>query len=473
MAKENLTASRVQAFACPEGKSQAFLWDAKTSGLALRVTAGGARAYIFQSRLKSGDTIRTTIGTPLGSDGRGVWSIPDAQAEARRLQTLIDQGRDPRVEQAAQTLAHKQQRSAERLERQRSHVSGLDAWAVYCKDRQPHWSERNYADHLAFSREGGADRARARGVKVQPGPLRSLLDRPLNAIDAATVQTWVARETAARPARAALGFRLLRAFINWCAEEVAYRALVNGDACKGRRTREKLGRPNARADALQREQLAAWFTEVRRDPNIVASVYLQCLLLTGARREELAGLKWEDVDFDPRVRTLRIRDKVEGERVIPLTPFVAQLLAGLPRRNEWVFSAMRLTSRKSADLAGKPQLLVNASASGRLHDARGNHTRALARAGLPHVSLHGLRRSFGTLAEWCEVPVGIVAQIQGHKPSAIAEKHYRVRPIDLLRQWHTRIEAWVLAQAGIEPAEQTPGKLYVVNAAGQEATGGA
>ena len=66
------------------------------------------------------------------------------------------------------------------------------------------------------------------------------------------------------------------------------------------------------------------------------------------------------------------------------------------------------------------------------------------------MTLQGLRRSFGTLAEWLEVPAGVVAQIQGHKPSALAEKHYRRRPLDLLRQWHTRIEAWMLEQAGIE-----------------------
>lgn len=47
------------------------------------------------------------------------------------------------------------------------------------------------------------------------------------------------------------------------------------------------------------------------------------------------------------------------------------------------------------------------------------------------------------------LPVGVVAQIQGHKPSAIVEKHYRRRPLDLLRMWHNRIEAWMLEQAGI------------------------
>ena len=106
------------------------------------------------------------------------------------------------------------------------------------------------------------------------------------------------------------------------------------------------------------------------------------------------------------------------------------------------------------------------AASGRLQDARSNHTRALNAAGLPHVTLHGLRRSFGTLSEWVEVPVGVVAQIQGHKPSAIAEKHYRVRPLDLLRMWHARIEVWMLEQAGIDfkPKVDEKPALQVVTA---------
>jgi hypothetical protein len=72
--------------------------------------------------------------------------------------------------------------------------------------------------------------------------------------------------------------------------------------------------------------------------------------------------------------------------------------------------------------------------------------------------LHGLRRSFGTLAEWVECPAGVVAQIMGHKPSATAEKHYRQRPLDLLRLWHCRIEAWILAEAGIEAPKAEGGQ---------------
>ena len=44
-----------------------------------------------------------------------------------------------------------------------------------------------------------------------------------------------------------------------------------------------------------------------------------------------------------------------------------------------------------------------------------------------------------------------------------AEKHYTVRPLDLLRVHHEKIEAWILEQAGIVfDAAAEPGKLRVV-----------
>lgn len=150
--------------------------------------------------------------------------------------------------------------------------------------------------------------------------------------------------------------------------------------------------------------------------------------------------------------------KVEGERTIPLTPYATVLLRDLQARHATPAPVPRRLRQKAVCEAQearhwKPSPWVFASrsaASGRLQDPRGAHTQALAAAGLPHTTLHGLRRSFGTLAEWVECPVGIVAQIQGHKPSAIAEKHCRVRPLDLLRLWHERIEAWMLAEVDIE-----------------------
>ena len=75
--------------------------------------------------------------------------------------------------------------------------------------------------------------------------------------------------------------------------------------------------------------------------------------------------------------------------------------------------------------------------------------RVCAVAGITPLTLHGLRRSFKSLTEWLDCPTGVVAQIMWHKPSATAEKHYAVSPLDLLRVYHERIEAWVLEQVGI------------------------
>ena len=86
--------------------------------------------------------------------------------------------------------------------------------------------------------------------------------------------------------------------------------------------------------------MPAWFAAVKQIGSPVISAYLQCLLLTGSLREELAALRWEDVDF--KWNKLTIHDKVEDFRIIPLTPYVAHLLAALPRRNEYVSAAPQL-----------------------------------------------------------------------------------------------------------------------------------
>lgn len=338
---------------------------------------------------------------------------------------------------------------AKREARRRESATVAEAWAAYLAERKPHWSARHHADHEKLAQTGGAKRKRGAGLIVA-GPLAELMPLRLDELDADRLKAWAARESVQRPARVRLALRLLTVFLGWCATRPAFAVAAHPKAASGRDVREVVGKPARKDDALQREQLPAWFDAVGRIDNPVISAYLQALLLTGARREELAGLRWEDVDF--RWRSLAMRDKVEGGRMVPLTPYVAHLLAALPRRltrdgrpNPWVFSSVT-------------------SESGRLVEPRIAHGRACMVAGLDGLTLHGLRRSFGTLSEWVEAPVGVVAQIQGHKPSAIAEKHYRVRPLDLLRMWHEKIEAWILEQAGVSfDARAAPaGRLHRV-----------
>jgi integrase len=227
----------------------------------------------------------------------------------------------------------------------------------------------------------------------------------------------------------------------WCAEHPSYKGIVTGNAAQAKGARESLGRPKVKNDLIQREQLPAWFAAVRQIHNPVISAYLQTLLLTGARREEVAKLKWADVDF--QWNSLKLADKIDDFRMVPLTPYVKHLLAGLPRRSEWVFSSP-------------------GAAAGYLADPRTAHNEACAVAGLV-MTLHGLRRSFATLCEWTETPSGIAAQIQGHAPQGVREQNYIRRPLDLLRMWHVKIEAWILEQAGIaQPRQDEKPGLRVV-----------
>ncbi|TXG94660.1 MAG: DUF4102 domain-containing protein [Rhodocyclaceae bacterium] len=454
MARINLTAGRIREFSTD--KVQAFLWDTEAPGLAVRATSSGAKSFVFQGKL-AGATIRVTIGEVRA------WGIDEARAEARRLQTLLDRDIDPRAEKAERLAAVEAKRAATK----RQSATFGQAWAAYVAKMGGRWSPRHLADHEKMVRQGGEKRKRGPGTTT-PGPLASLVPMKLSDLNGECIAQWLDDESAKRPTQAALAFRLLRAFMRWAAETKEYAGVVSVSAVGARVAKDHLPKPRAKdGDCLQREQLAAWFTEVQKLPTVV-SAYLQTALLVGARREELAGMRWDDVDF--KWRSLTIHDKVDGERTIPLTPYLAKLLANLKRLNDTPPSQYRILRGKRIenDLRGwKPSPWVFASdtsKSGHLAEPRAAHVKALTTAGLPHVSLHGLRRSFGTLAEWAEAPTGVVAQIMGHKPSAIAEKHYRRRALDFLRKWHDRIEEWILEQAGIEqPKPDEKGDLRLVS----------
>lgn len=428
----NLTAGAIERLTCPTGKQQAFMRDSEAPGLRVRVTAAGAKSFVYEAKLNR-QTIRRTIGDVK------LWNIEQARTEARRLAVVLDGGQDPREIERQQQAAQ----AADKAAAAAHAVTVGEAWAVYLEARRPHWGERHYSEHLLLIKPGGVASKRAAGGVTAPGILHPLLALALRDLTAPVIEAWAERETQTRPAAARLAWRCLKAFLSWCAEQAEYApVLASTNPAKTKKAREALGKAGVKQDALLKEQLPAWFDAVRQLPNPVLAAYLQTLLLTGARAGEVLALRWDDINT--KWRGLTIRDKVEGTRVIPLTPYVWHLLAALPRRNEFVFSS-------------------TTAAGGCIVIPRNNHHDACAVAGIDDLTIHGLRRSFKSLTEWLEIPAGVVAQIMGHKPSATAEKHYTVRPLDLLRVHHERIEAWILEQAGVQfEVQAAPGALRVV-----------
>ena len=435
LSRVRLTAGRVSAFKCPSNKSQAFLWDTDTPNLAVRATPSGRKTYVFESRLRGG-TIRMTIGTP------NDWPIEQARLKAQSYKILVDNGTDPRETEQEKAVAATAKANAAKI----AALTVADAWTTYIEERKPHWGPLHYRDHLDKSKTGGIPSGRRGGGKLptQPGPLASLMPLALKDLDQKTIEAWATKEGKKRPSSARLAWRLLTVFLTWCSEKPEYTTLLPAkNPAKTKKAREALGKPGVKTDVLQREQLAGWFEAVRHLPNPIIGACLQTMLLTGARPGEILAMRWEDINT--QWKGINIRDKVGGTREIPATPYLLHLISCLPRRNEWVFSSAT-------------------SQSGCLTTPNTPHARACKTVGLEGLTLHGLRRSFKSLTEWLEVPVGVVAQIQGHKPSATAEKHYTVRPLELLRMHHERIEAWVLDQAGINfQARQGLPKLQLIN----------
>ena len=465
MAKVVFTAPRVAGHKCPSSKPQAFLWDATQQGLGLRSTPAGKPSYVFQGRFQD-KTIRITIGSPTA------WAIPDAQSKARELQRLIDDGRDPREVKAQKTAVDVANRTAAKTEG----VTVREVWAVYVAERKPHWGDLHYVDHIRKAAPGGAPFKRGKGT-TKAGPLHDLMALPLRDLSAPTIEAWAAKEAKSRPTSARLAWRMLKVFLGWCDEQPAYAGLLPAkNPAKTKKSREALGRVNKKKDVLQREQLGVWFDAVRNIGNPCIAAYLQVMLLTGARPNEIISMRWDNVNTQWKGITIRDKiNRVTRERTIPLTPYVAHLLSALPRRNEWVFSSGRQLNMsekniqrrnaKQAQVAGQLSAVQaqETPASGHITEPNHAHTAACTVAGIEGLTLHGLRRSFKSASEWVEVPNGVRQNIMGHVAKS-TDEDYTIRPLDLLRLHHEKIEAWILEQAGIAfDAKAAPGALRVVN----------
>jgi len=114
---------------------------------------------------------------------------------------------------------------------------------------------------------------------------------------------------------------------------------------------------------------------------------------TGLRRGELVALRWRDVDFErSAIRVAgsyangRLTTPKSGRgRVVPMVPEVAEALARLNRRGDWV-------GEDDLVFAGETGSYLDASA------LRRRFVAACARAELRPIRFHDLRHTFGTLA---------------------------------------------------------------------------
>ena len=281
-----LTAGAIERLTCAPGKKQDFLRDTEAPGLRVRVTSTGIKSFVYESKLNR-QTIRRTIGNVRA------WTIEQARTEARRLAVMLDSGQDPRE-------LERQKQAEQEAQRQQEQAQALtvgEVWPLYLENGRPKrrdaWKPRYLEDLHKMASPGGVPKKRGQGL-TRPGPLHSLLALPLAGINEDSLKQWHDQEAKAGKHQAARALMMFRGFLRWCASQPQYRAMTDRDAGQAPAIVQNLPAGTRRTDALETAQVAAWWSGVEQLDNRTASAYLRALLLTGARREEMATLRWVD-----------------------------------------------------------------------------------------------------------------------------------------------------------------------------------
>ncbi|MPY67823.1 site-specific integrase [Deinococcus sp. SDU3-2] len=162
---------------------------------------------------------------------------------------------------------------------------------------------------------------------------------------------------------------------------------------------------------------------------------LAFLLLTGMRRGEVLGLRWEHVTLGGKVPALRvvIQRTVSGSRVFEGPPKTRHARRMVPLSPEAVTLLERVRARTAEEHAA---LYPDAPASPYVFPSlRGgpydpsNFTRVMKRvcqaAKVPVLAVHDLRHTFASLAAFRGIRVEVLSRILGHSDPAFTLRQYR------------------------------------------------
>ena len=297
MPKRALTAAAVDRLK-PPASGQVEHFDAGFPGLALRISYGGGRSWVFFYRAH-GKQRRLTLGT------YPAMSLAEAREAWRTARAAVDRGEDPAAAKA------------EAKRREPDTVRSVGE-AVHHQVREAAEPDR---------RRGGAD---ARAAPL-PGPRAAGRSRPSPAATCSTCST--ASKRSPRGARANRVLANVRRLFSWAVE----RGIIEASPAANVKAP---GQETSRDRVLTDDELRAFLRACDRMGEPFGPL-LRLLLLTGQRREEVAALPWAELDLAggrlaPAGRRGR---RTSGPSDVPLAEQAVAILEGLMRRSPLVFPA--------------------------------------------------------------------------------------------------------------------------------------
>ena len=350
-----------------DGKDAVF-WDCDLPGFGVRVYPSGAKVFVVQT-YAFGRSKRVTLGR-YGPK----YFVDHAREDAKRVIARIKAGEspvpaEPEGEPTVRDLAERYQR---------------EYVAMHCKPATASHYGLMLRKHIVpgLGELRIADVERKHIMEFQYG----LSDMPTVANRAVDIlvkmfklaEAWGLRLRGKNPCRFVRRYKVEKHHERFLTHEELYR----------------LGQVLEVAPA---ERLAS--------PHSAAAIRL--LVLTGCRRNEILGLRWEDLDFE--AGEMRLADSKTGARVVPMPPPAAKVLADLPRvpGNPWVFPGRK---------KGTHQRNLNDS-----------WDRVRKRADLDGVRLHDLRHSFASRALALGEGLPMIGKLLGHRKVQTTARYAHLR----------------------------------------------
>lgn len=326
------------------------LWDKKIQGLHLRMGKNGG-SYFLYYRTRTGVQRRPKVGAypevPLDK----------ARALAREIKDIVAVGRDPMMEW------------------------GSDKGVPLIKDLA-----KDYLERHGYAKKSGHDDALRIRAEILP-KLKNLKVKDVNHDHIDRFHKAMAH----KPYQANRVLSLLSKMFN-LAEKWGYRPL-NTNPCRHvvRFAEEKRRRYMKPEEAARISEALEYFAPMM--PRSVVFIYM--LLLTGARKSEIAAARWEWLVEDhsqeePR-GWLELPDSKTGAKTIHLPPQVMKLLSAMPKN----------PTRNGTILGVK--------------DPKATWAKVCERAGVEELRLHDLRHSFASVALSAGLTLNQIGELLGHK----------------------------------------------------------
>jgi integrase len=361
--------TKIAIDALPIPPSDVVYWDASSPGFGVKVTPKGRKVFVVLYRTGgAGSKLRKyTIG-PYGRV-----TLHQARVAAQKVFAAKLNGRD---------LA------AEKREARRRVVA----------DRVDDLLETFIAQHVSQNRSAREISRLLRREVGMPWAGRSIHQITKRDV----VEVISAIEQRGAPIAANKTLKSLKTFLRWCV----------GRAVLGQSPAEGVPLPAkeiARDRVLTDQELAQVILAARKIGGPYGGI-VEFLALTGQRREEVAGLTWDELDLAQRVWMLpKSRTKNAKEHVVHLSEQSMDVLRRVEKKRPFVFSVLGTKPFQEFSRAKRQIDELSVVAAWRLHDLRRTCVSGMARLGIaPHVADKILNHQAGTIS-------GVAAVYQRHE----------------------------------------------------------